>query len=107
MSQMTDARTYLQALVGQEIPTLTRRMPNRILAIDGDDVIVGTTKSPRGERVPIQWIQDGIDLLEQGNEIEVDVKTLGHRSAFVGAVLATLPGVVVRPLTPRRLVRPK
>ena len=34
----------------------------------------------------------------------VDVKTLGHhRSSFVGAVLATLPGAVVRSTTPRRV----
>jgi hypothetical protein len=100
---VTDARSHLAALVGQEIYTLTRRMPNLILGLDGDDVIVGTRKSPGGERVPIELVQDGIDLLEQGQEVAVDVETLGHRGAFVGAVLATLPGAVVRPTTPRRV----
>jgi hypothetical protein len=98
-----DARAHLQALLGTEIYTLTRRMPNRVLRIDGDDVVVGTTKSPHGERVPIEWVQAGIDLLEQGHEVAVDVETLGHRGAFVGAVLATLPGAVVHPTTPRRV----
>lgn len=99
-----DARAHLGSLLGQEIQALSRREPNRILVIDGDAVVVGTTKSPRGKRVPIQWVQHGIDLLEAGHEVTVDVETLGYRSAFVGAVLATLPGVAVRPTTPRRLI---
>jgi hypothetical protein len=104
---MIDARAHLEGLVGQEIFTLTRRMPNTILGLDGDDVIVGTRKSPGGERVPIEWVQDGIDLLVQGHEVVVDVDTLGHRGAFVGAVLATLPGAFVRPTTPRRVALPR
>jgi hypothetical protein len=100
---MTDARAHLQGMVGREIYTLARRMPNRILLIDGEDVVVGTTKSPNGERVPIEWVQAGMDVLERSGEVVVDVETLGHRSAFVGAVLATLPGTVVQPTTPRRV----
>ncbi len=100
---MTDARTHLQTLVGQEIHTLTRQMPNRVVRIEGDDVVVAARRSPDGERVPIKWVQNGIDLLERGKEVTVDVETLGYRSAFVGAVLATIPGAVVRPTTPRRV----
>lgn len=100
---MVDARTHLESLVGSEIYTLTNRMPNRILGVVGDEVIVATGKSPNGRAVPVQWVQDGIDLLVREGEIAVDVPTLGHRGAFVGAVLATLPGTVVRPTVPRRI----
>jgi hypothetical protein len=90
-----DARQHLRGLVGQTIHTIARRRPNRVLAIRGDDVIVGTQKSPSGEPVPIADVQAAIDVLERNGEVRIDVKTVGHRSAFVGAVLATLPGAVV------------
>ena len=100
---MIDARSHLQTLIGQEIRTLTSGKPNRILRIDGSDVIVGTGKSPDGRPVPIEWLQNAADLLEEKGEVAVDVETLGHRGTFVGAFLATLPGVVVRSTTPRRV----
>ena len=101
---MIDARTHLQSLIGQEIRTLSHNQPNRVLSLEGDDVIVGTTKSPDGAPVPIKWVQDGIDVLVRDGELVIDVETLGHRrSSFVGAVLATLPGAVVRSTTPRRV----
>jgi len=103
-AHVIDARAHLESLVGEEIHTLTNRRPNRILRIEGGDVIVGTAKSPTGQRVPIQWLQDAADRLVREGEIVVDVETLGHRSAFVGAFLATLPGTIVRPRTPRRIV---
>ena len=96
-----DARTHLQTLVGQEIRTLTGR-PNLVLAIRGDHVLVGTSKSPRGKLVPIDWVQHAIDLLERDGEVRIDVPTVGYRSAFIGAVLATLPGVEAL-TNPRRI----
>jgi hypothetical protein len=98
-----DARAHLQGLVGQEIETLTNGSPNRVMRIEGNEVIVGTRKSPDGRPVPIAWVQDAIDMLDRRGEVEVTVEDLGHRGAFIGAVLATLPGVVVHPTTPRRL----
>jgi hypothetical protein len=50
---------------------------------------------PVVSRFPSAWVQDALDLLERDGEVRVDVATLGHRSAFVGAVLSTLPGVEV------------
>lgn len=100
---MIDARMHLQNLVGREIRTLTEQLPNRIIRIEGDEVIVGTSRSPNGRPVPIQWLQDAIDLLVREGEVAVDVETLGHRGAFVGAFLAPLPGAVVQPKTPRRV----
>jgi hypothetical protein len=100
---LIEARAHLQSLLGHEIRTLTRNQPNQILGLHGDDVIVGTAKSTYGEAVPIKSIQDAIDMLVRDGEVTVDVETLGHRSSFVGAVLATMPGTVVRSTVPRRV----
>jgi hypothetical protein len=100
---VTDARSHLESLVGKEIRTLTAGQVNRILRVDGDEVFVGTGKSPGGKPIPIRWLQDAVDLLARDREVAVDVETLGHRSAFIGAFLASLPDVVVRPTTPRRI----
>jgi hypothetical protein len=89
-----NARTHLERLVGETIRTLTGR-PNTIIGIEGDDVIVGTTKSPNGQPIPLQSVQDAMDQLAEKGELAIEVSTVGYRSAFIGAVLATLPDVVV------------
>ncbi len=38
-----------------------------------------------------QWVEAALDPLEADAEVEVSVPSLGHRSAFVGAVLGSLP----------------
>jgi hypothetical protein len=98
-----DARAHLASLVGQEIKTLTGRA-NRVLSLEGDDVVVATAKSPKGKPVPIAWVQNALDLLERDGEVVIDVETVGYRSAFIGAVLATLPGVKTA-LGPPRVIR--
>ena len=97
-----DARSVLTGLIGREIHTLSGQ-PNRILRLDGDNVIVATGKSPEGQPVPIAWVQDALDMLVRDGEVAVNVETLRYRSAFVGAVLATLPGAIttLRPATVR------
>jgi hypothetical protein len=102
-----DARSYLETLVGREIRTVSGR-PNRVLRIDGTTAIVGTAKSPSGQPVPIEWVQVAMDQLERDGEIVIDVPTVGYRSAFIGAVLSSLPGAVVLPTTPPRIrLRPE
>ena len=81
----------LVGLTDQLVHTLTGQ-PNRVLRVEGADVIVATTKSPDGRPVPISWVQDALDRLVRDGQIEVSVESVGYRSAFVGAVLATLPG---------------
>jgi hypothetical protein len=98
-----DARQHLKGLRGQTIYTLAQGRPNRILAIEGDTVTVATEKSPSGESVPIEWVQDALDRLFRDGEVLVTVKSVGYRSAFIGAVLGTVPGVEV--LTRPRRVR--
>jgi hypothetical protein len=97
-----DASEYLRSLVGRTIPTLTGR-PNTVLNVEGADVIVGTQRSPTGQPVPIPDVQAAMDLLERDGEVVIDVETVGYRSAFIGAVLATLPGAVVLSTSPPRV----
>jgi hypothetical protein len=52
-----EARALLKSLVGQQIQTITGR-PNSVLGIQGDNVIVGTGRSPTGQPVPIKWVQE-------------------------------------------------
>jgi hypothetical protein len=88
-----DARQLLSGLVGRTIPTLTGR-PNTVLRIDCDAVVVATNKSPSGKPVQIEWVQNALDRLTEEGEIEISVASVGYRSAFIGAALATIPGAV-------------
>ena len=103
---MTDGRapdihSVLSSLVGQSIETLTGK-PNRVIRVSGDTVWVGTGKSPDGKPVEIAMVQLAADRLFQLGEVEISVPSVGYRSAFVGAVLATLPNTIVE-LRPRRV----
>ena len=60
--------------------------------------------SDQGKPVPIKWVQAALDMLERDGEVIIDVKTVGYRSAFIGAVLALLLGVRTA-LAPRRVFR--
>ena len=84
-----DARVLLGSLVGREIPTMTGK-PNRVLRLEGKDVIVATGKSRSGKPVPVADIQDAIDRLWRDGKLEISVASVGYRSAFVGAVLQTI-----------------
>lgn len=97
---------YLASRVGDTLHTLTGK-PNRVLAVSGRYVLVGTARSPEGKPVPIAMVQAAVDKLYSSGEIAVDVETVGYRSAFVGAVLTSLPGTVatLRPRTVRLLGR--
>jgi putative restriction endonuclease len=49
------------------------------------------------------WVQQALDSLRAVGELRVDVPTVGHRSAFIGAVLQTLPGARVEQ-APQRII---
>ena len=102
MPAKTAGRTLLESLVGQPISTVTGR-PNTVLRVEGDSVVVATSRSPTGQPVPIEWVQSGLEKLLETGEIEVSVPSLGHRSSFVGAVLLTLPDAVLVRTTPPRI----
>jgi hypothetical protein len=91
-----DARAFLQGLVGQTIPTITGK-PNTIVGVRGDHVFVRTEDSANpavGEPVPIQSVQDAGDRLYATGSIGINTRETTHRSAFIGAVLSTLPGAI-------------
>src|SRR4051812_22666749 len=96
------AHDLLVSLIGQQIETVTGR-PNTVLRIDSDNVIVATGRSPGGQPVPIDWVQNGLQRLLEDGEVEVSVPSLGHRSAFIGAVLLKVPGAVLAQTTPARV----
>ena len=96
-----DAREHLIGLIGQEIHTMNGK-PNRILSGTDTHVVVATSRSPKGQPVPISEVQDALDTLERHGELEINVRTVGYRSAFIGAVLLTLPGAVAI-TNPRRI----
>jgi hypothetical protein len=85
------ASELLRSLIGEEIRTATG-MPNMVVAIHGGTALVRTSRSPEGQPVEIGEVQKGLDKLQMHGSVRVNVDELGHRSAFVGAVLATLPG---------------
>ncbi len=85
------ARELLRSLIGEQIQTVSGH-PNMVLAIHGDMALVSTNRSPDGRPVEISEVQQGLDRLKAHGSVRVSVEELGHRSAFVGAVLATLPG---------------
>jgi hypothetical protein len=97
-----DARTLLESLVGQQVTTMTGR-PNAVLSLADSDVIVGTGRSPEGERVPIESVHSGLERLLADREIEVSPRSLGYRSSFVGAVLLTVPGAAAIQTSPPRI----
>jgi hypothetical protein len=50
--------------------------------------------------VPVAWLQDVLDRIQQGETIDIDPDDVGYRSAFMGAVLRTLPMVLVSDASP-------
>jgi len=91
--QRIDAHSFLLSLQGQVVPTLTGR-PNCVLRLEGDRAIVATNRSPDGRPVPVEWIQAALDRLVEEGVVDISVESVGYRSAFVGAVLAQVPGAI-------------
>lgn len=87
------ATEVLHSLIGEEIRTITNQKPNMVIAVDGRTALVSTNQSPQGQPVEICDVQRGMDRLKADGMVHVTVEVLGHRSSFIGAVLATLPGV--------------
>jgi hypothetical protein len=103
VAPLPTARDLLRGLIGQTIQTVTGR-PNTVIAVGDKDVVIGTQRSPDGTSVPIEWVQDALDLLEAEGEVEVSVESVGHRSAFVGAALLAIPGTSATATSPPRIV---
>jgi 5-methylcytosine-specific restriction protein A len=87
-------RNHLAGLVGATLPTISGS-PNQVIRVESDSVVVGTDKSPIGEPVPLAEIQAAADRVFDGEEVAINTASVGFRSAFVGAVLRSMPGVEV------------
>ncbi len=84
------ALDVLRPLVQKPLTTVNGS-PNKILEVDGRKVLVATGRSPRGRPVLVADVQRGLDLLRENGSVGINPEELGHRSAFIGAVLSTLP----------------
>lgn len=64
---MHDTTAFLRSLEGRPLRTVTGRQ-NRILDVQGDTVLVWTSRSPSGQPVPVAWFQDALDrLIKEGD----------------------------------------
>lgn len=99
------AARLLRRLLGEPLETLTGR-PNRILEIRDGNAVVATDRSPEGTPVPITDVDRALSELDRSGSIIITPEAVGYRSAFVGAVLRTLPGATVALNPPRVLLTP-
>lgn len=100
-----DAELLARAAVGKTLYTVDKNLPNKVLGITGNSVLVQTqaTADSGGAPVPLDLIQQAADQLSRDGQLRLNPKTLGHRrTSFVGALLATDPSVVAL-LKPTRL----
>lgn len=97
---VTDSLPHAAALLrgwqGRTIATFTGAL-NTIIDVRPTEVIVGTDRTPGGSAIPLKMVQPALDLLTRAGEVEISVEAIGHRSAFCGAMLLTLPGVIKLP----------
>jgi hypothetical protein len=84
----------LRELIGQPLQTVTGRT-NTILEVRPPNVWVATDRSTTGQPVPIDWVSTALDELSQHGSVTIHPDYVGHGSAFIGAVLTTIPGTRV------------
>lgn len=87
-----NAEVLLRSVVGEPLATVTGK-PNTVLAVADGEALVATGRSPQGRPIPITWLQDVLDRLAGGETITAEATAGEYRSAFLRAVLATLPQV--------------
>jgi hypothetical protein len=85
------ATALLRRLIGVPLHTVTGKA-NTILDVRPPDVFVATRRSPDGQPIPIAWVDDALSTLTTTGRLEIHPRSTNHRSAFIGAVLLTLPG---------------
>jgi hypothetical protein len=96
-----NAELLLRSLVGEALSTVRGR-PNSVLSVANGQALVATSRSPQGQRVPVRWLQDVLDRLGAGETIPVEATSGAFRSAFMRAVLATLPQLEILETSPPR-----
>jgi 5-methylcytosine-specific restriction enzyme A len=101
-AERVEAATFIQGLLGRRLTTVSG-FRNEALRLDNGDVIVATQRSREGQPVPLASIQSALDRLVDDGVVEIDVDSVGYRSAFIGAALRELPGARVEESPPRVL----
>ncbi|MDZ8171970.1 hypothetical protein [Microbacterium xanthum] len=94
---------FLRELIGTPIPTVSGTRTNTILSVGTDHVLVATSRNPTGQPVPIADVIAALERLKRDGIIDVNVESLGYRSAFVGTVLLQVPGARIVGATPSRI----
>ncbi|MGZ3145679.1 HNH endonuclease [Lentzea chajnantorensis] len=89
-----DALELLRSLIGEPVETVTGNV-NTVVEVKEKRVLVTTERSPQGQWVEVRDVAAGLEKLYARGSVPVSVAELGHRSSFVGAVLASIPGTVV------------
>ncbi|MEW9527381.1 hypothetical protein [Microbispora sp. NPDC049125] len=56
-------------------------------------MLVATDRSPSGQQVPIADVEAALETLRTEGRVVINPDKIGYRSAFIGAVLLTLPEV--------------
>jgi hypothetical protein len=103
---LPNAEALLRSWLGRTIATVTGAK-NVILDVSATTVTVGTSRSPQGTEISLTMVQPALDLLATDGEVEISTDAIGFRSAFCGAVLLTIPGVIRLPgSSPRTGWRP-
>ncbi len=90
---LDDAHRLLRRLLGVPIYTVTGS-ENTILEVGGKTALVATRQSRQGQPVQVADVQAALETLRENRSVTIDVDTVGYRSAFIGAVLLTLPGAI-------------
>lgn len=90
-NQLPSARILVDSLIGSQLHTPSGRV-NTILRFEGEIIVVATERSPEGTPVPLAMVQAALDILNHTRCVVIHPDEVGYRSAFIGAVLRTLPG---------------
>ena len=85
------AADMLRRLIGEPLKTVSGAI-NTVLAVGPHAARVATTKSPQGHPVPLAEIDAALAMLREHGFVIIHPDQIGHRSAFIGAVLLTIPG---------------
>jgi hypothetical protein len=107
-SSSATAAALLKPLVGQTIYTITSRMPNEIIGLDADDVIVTTAHGT--DHIPLAQLDMALEVLRREGEVRITPDAFpdrAFRSSFVGAALAQIEGVQVLTSPQRVRLRPR
>lgn len=88
------ATNLLRRLVGVPITTVIGEQ-NLILGVEPPLVRVATERAPNGRPVRISDVEVALARLVETGSVVIHKDEVGFRSAFVGAVLQTIPGTTV------------